>query len=440
MAAKHALVVDDSRVAQVSLRKMLEEHRVTVDIAESGEDALKFLRHNMPPAVIFMDHMMPGMDGFEALQAIKRDPNIASIPVVMYTSKEGEAYMGQAKALGATAVLSKPIRPIQLVKILEQLNLLDAQLPDAVRTDGGRTDTGRADSGSADANAPNELREAAFSAAEAVNQSPLAQLLRRLFDEQRAALREDLAAVRVGGAMPDDRARRWPQFAKLAVLAAVLAVPAIWGWALYRDARGEREALRGELTQLKETQRNEASAVSPDLVTSLERQQRKALQDHAVLMDALVWALNANGEYDYDQPPLNDDRLHIVRELLARLAQIDFRGTVRLETHVGEFCLTRTDAGTWRMPSDDAPIGRCDVVSYAPEQALNLGKRQSIAFARFLAGSAPANAGVRVEVVSYGKDRPLLHYPPVSNLQSAGDWNKIARRNNRVEIAIVPAQ
>ena len=435
MAAKHALVVDDSRVAQVSLRKMLEEHRVTVDTAESGEDALKFLRHNMPPAVIFMDHMMPGMDGFEALQAIKRDPNIASVPVVMYTSKEGEAYMGQAKALGASAVLSKPIRPIQLVKILEQLNLVEAQTTEGARIDVARNDAIRHDP-ARESGAPSELREAAYSAAEAVNQSPLAQLLRRLFDEQRTALQQDLASAVANGPRTDG-APRWQRLAPLAAIVMVLAIPAIWAWALYRDARAERDELRSELSQLKEVQRAAPSAISPDLVASLERQQRKALQDNAVLIDALVWSLNTNGEYEYDQPPLNDERLHIVRELIARLTQTEFHGTVRLETHVGEFCLTRTDAGTWRMPNDDAPIARCDIVSYAPEQAVNLGKRQSIAFARFLSGSALANAGVRVEIASYGKDRPLLHYPAVGTLQTAGEWNKIARRNNRVEIAII---
>ena len=68
---------------------------------------------------------MPGMDGFEMLAAIKKDPNIAVVPVVMYTSKEGEVYMGQARALGAMGVLLKPIQQAQLRKILQNLNLVE---------------------------------------------------------------------------------------------------------------------------------------------------------------------------------------------------------------------------------------------------------------------------------------------------------------------------
>lgn len=435
MAAKHALVVDDSRVALLSLRKMLEEHRLEVDTAESAEDALKYLQQNRPPAVVFMDHMMPGMDGFEALQAIKRDAHTASIPVVMYTSREGEAYMGQAKALGAAAVLSKPIRPIQLGKILEQLNLMTpAGHGDAARapTDAPRNDL-----------PPAEVRDLARMAVEAVNQSPLANLLRRLFEEQRSAVRQDLAEIIAGTGAPIATANVAPPPAKwrwwrIGAIALLALLPTLWAWDAYRDAERARAQLAAELAQTKQAT-TAASDVSPDLVASLERAQRKAQQDNAALLETLVWALNGNGEYEFDQPPLNDDRLHTVRELVTRLAQIDFRGTVRLETHVAEFCLVRTEAGTVRMPSDDAPIARCEIVSHTPEQAINLGKRQSIAFARYLASAALANAGVRVEVVSHGKERPLVHYPPISNLQTAGDWNKIARRNNRVEVALIAA-
>ena len=63
------------------------------------------------PDVIFMDHMMPGMDGFQAVQAIKNNPRTATIPIMMYTSQEGELYVGQARALGAVGVLPKQVKP-----------------------------------------------------------------------------------------------------------------------------------------------------------------------------------------------------------------------------------------------------------------------------------------------------------------------------------------
>ena len=120
---KRALIVDDSRSARVILSRMLEQHGLTVDTAESAEQALEYLQRNRPD-VIFMDHLMPGMDGFQAVQAIKADPLTATIPLMMYTSQEGELYVSQARALGAVGVLPKTVRPVDVSRILYQLHLL----------------------------------------------------------------------------------------------------------------------------------------------------------------------------------------------------------------------------------------------------------------------------------------------------------------------------
>src|SRR5512136_1114547 len=120
---KRALIVDDSRSARVILSRMLEQHGMAVDTAESAEQALEYLQRNRPD-VIFMDHLMPGMDGFQAVQAIKADPLTATIPLMMYTSQEGELYVSQARALGAVGVLPKTVRPVDVSRILYQLHLL----------------------------------------------------------------------------------------------------------------------------------------------------------------------------------------------------------------------------------------------------------------------------------------------------------------------------
>ena len=122
-ANKTALIVDDSKSARLVLKRVLETHELNVDSAESAEAALEYLVENRPD-VIFMDHLMPGMDGFEAVSAIKQNPETATIPIMMYTSQKGEVYVGQARALGAVGVLPKEIAPVQVSKVLQSLHLI----------------------------------------------------------------------------------------------------------------------------------------------------------------------------------------------------------------------------------------------------------------------------------------------------------------------------
>src|ERR1700688_4087522 len=123
MTARRALVVDDSKSARAFLTRILERYELAVDGVESAEQAIEYLTHQRPD-VIFMDHMMPGMDGFQAVQAIKNNPLTATIPIMMYTSQEGELYLGQARALGAVGVLPKQIKQADVSKVLYQLHLV----------------------------------------------------------------------------------------------------------------------------------------------------------------------------------------------------------------------------------------------------------------------------------------------------------------------------
>ena len=126
MSLNTALIVDDSRTSAAVLGKMLARHQLSSDKVTSGEEALAYLVASTPD-VIFMDHMMPGMDGFQAVKAIKQQPELRDIPIVMYTSKEGDIYSGQARALGAVGVLQKPAAEHDVADILDRLRLERAQ-------------------------------------------------------------------------------------------------------------------------------------------------------------------------------------------------------------------------------------------------------------------------------------------------------------------------
>jgi CheY-like chemotaxis protein len=102
------------------LRKMLQGFGLTVDMAESAEDALAYLRNQRTDA-IFMDHTMPGMDGLAATRQIRADPATATVPIAMYTSKDEPGYQIQARAAGAIGVLIKPAMPEVLSAMLDQM-------------------------------------------------------------------------------------------------------------------------------------------------------------------------------------------------------------------------------------------------------------------------------------------------------------------------------
>lgn len=105
-AVTKALVVDDSRLARIALTRLLQRREVEVDVVGTGGEALDYLRQARPD-VVFMDYMMPDMDGFEATRQVRELAGI-ELPVVMYTSQDTSEDRQRARDLGITGFLSKP--------------------------------------------------------------------------------------------------------------------------------------------------------------------------------------------------------------------------------------------------------------------------------------------------------------------------------------------
>ncbi|HET8850157.1 MAG TPA: response regulator [Marinobacter sp.] len=121
MAIRNALLVDDSKVARFALSKLLESRNMEVNMAGSAEEALDFLRQNDRPDVIFMDHLMPGMNGVEATKAIKGNPDTAGIPIIMCTSRKSPSFVEEAHHFGVYKILTKPPQTDGLGLLLDQL-------------------------------------------------------------------------------------------------------------------------------------------------------------------------------------------------------------------------------------------------------------------------------------------------------------------------------
>jgi len=121
MPIKNALLVDDSKVARFALSKLLESRDMEVNMASSAEEALDFLKNNGRPDVIFMDHLMPGMNGVEATKAIKGNPDTAGIPIIMCTSKKSSDFTEEARNFGIYSILTKPPQTDRLELALQEL-------------------------------------------------------------------------------------------------------------------------------------------------------------------------------------------------------------------------------------------------------------------------------------------------------------------------------
>jgi len=129
MNIEKALVVDDSKVAHLTLRKLLMERNIEVDWVGSGEEAVSYMKKQRPD-IIFMDVMMPGMDGFETTHAITNDAEIGTPPpIIMCSANATDEDKENARQSGASSFLSKPYTPAQMDQILNSVRELPTQRP-----------------------------------------------------------------------------------------------------------------------------------------------------------------------------------------------------------------------------------------------------------------------------------------------------------------------
>ncbi|WP_072280951.1 response regulator [Rappaport israeli] len=119
---KTALIVDDSRLARLTLKRLISKHDINVVESEGVEEALLWLEYNSLPDVIFLDVMMPKIDGFEGLTILKNNERTKSIPVVMYSGDTSEAARTKAREGGASGYLPKPAENSRVDHLIEVLS------------------------------------------------------------------------------------------------------------------------------------------------------------------------------------------------------------------------------------------------------------------------------------------------------------------------------
>ena len=426
MAKQHALVVDDSRSARETLKRMLEKHNLEVDTLESAPEALEYLTDNTPD-VIFMDIMMPDMDGFEAVEAIKGNPDTATIPIMMYTSKEGDLYVSQARALGAIGILPKHVEPAELFEVLNSLGL--------ARDRRHRPERRSPVVLSADSD---DIHNIAHQAAAAVGSSHgdsahSDEMLDDLYRKMHEGFRGVQAEI-------DKLSRARALLLPLTVF-LVMLVPLIWLYSQNLETHGALEIARQDMNELVESHRQlqDRDMQTASLQAQLDDRDSSAYLQAQQLYSSIAWAINLSSAYDPEEVAFSDRRLTVVQELLTRLTALGFTGTVQLESHIGDFCLTGDDVSGYRPAGDNIVLADCDLIGHPDYQLPTLGERQSIGFANFMSTSPLINGGdIRLELVNYQNNRPRVPYPPQDSALTAREWNRIAAANHRVEVTLVP--
>ncbi len=450
MARKRALVVDDSKSARVILSRMLEKYDIEVDMADSAEQAIEYLNHDRPDA-IFMDHLMPGMDGLQALQAIKGNPQTATIPIMMYTSQEGEVYVGQARALGAMGVLPKQVRPVDVSKVLHELHLL----PD--RRD--MTDPGLAPA-EMEASAAMPAAAGTFVPGPTAASTQLPEWGRRLetaVKQQSIDMRRFIVASLDGFAtrmaadlrqavppsaaaeLPPPSPKRQPVWPWAAAFGAALLIAAACA-ALWESTRADLSKSRAELAALHSANA-ELQHAREDLAAAVKDLTAAVASSAANATKPPFAALLPRAEpVPYGEIPFDRSRLDVLRDLLAKLEAQGFRGVVTVTSLTGLFCLSGNAADGFAPANAALPAGKCDLVGNPFEESLSGQQRESLAFANLIAGVRQRTSGaITVALENTGSSRPSVPYPPRSEALTAGEWNRAAAANNRVEFAAEPS-
>lgn len=121
MNKQHVLIVDDNPDIRSLVRATLGESFYTLGEAANGEQAFDYLDTNDLPDIVILDLAMPGISGFDVLNEIKNNPEMAHIQVLVLSANATKEVVDKITSLGARAVLAKPFSPLELLQLIENI-------------------------------------------------------------------------------------------------------------------------------------------------------------------------------------------------------------------------------------------------------------------------------------------------------------------------------
>ena len=121
LVGKNVLVVDDDVRNIFAVASVLERHGMSVVTAETGQEALAKIASNPDMAMVLMDIMMPDMDGYETIRAIRQSVSLGRLPIIALTAKAMKGDREKCFDAGASEYLAKPVNTEQLLSVLRML-------------------------------------------------------------------------------------------------------------------------------------------------------------------------------------------------------------------------------------------------------------------------------------------------------------------------------
>jgi putative two-component system response regulator len=116
--ANKVLIVDDDPQIVLMYREILQSNSFMVLTARDGPTGLEMAARERP-AIILLDILMPGMDGFEVCRRLQADPDLKSIPVIIITALTDPKLNAQAFKMGGKLALRKPVEPMTVLRTIQ---------------------------------------------------------------------------------------------------------------------------------------------------------------------------------------------------------------------------------------------------------------------------------------------------------------------------------
>jgi CheY-like chemotaxis protein/HAMP domain-containing protein/GAF domain-containing protein len=118
LAGRKVLIVDDDLRNIFALSSLLERQQMQVSFAENGRDGIEVLERDPTIEIVLMDIMMPEMDGYDTMRAIRRLPKFRSLPIITLTAKAMKGDRDKCIAAGASDYITKPVDVAQLLSLM----------------------------------------------------------------------------------------------------------------------------------------------------------------------------------------------------------------------------------------------------------------------------------------------------------------------------------